>query len=102
MTVLNVNGKVIDLDKAVPLKVRDFKQLKKIGIALDKMHEDIDIQTAMLLYVSRKCNDAVTEDDIEGLTKSQMVEFLNAVSSAIREAPESSPLTVPVIDIGSV
>ncbi|MGQ0569822.1 MAG: hypothetical protein ACT4P5_09870 [Armatimonadota bacterium] len=64
---VTLNGRTIDLSKALPLVIRDWTTLeKKYGIAPDTLARFSSI-AHVVYYVLRKADDSVTQEEVNDL-----------------------------------
>lgn len=72
--IVKLHEKEIDLSKAVPLKVGDWRALSKIGIK-PKDLEVFDWETGgrFLHYVLHKADPSVTEDEVNNLLPTDLL-----------------------------
>ena len=67
-TTVTVAGKEIDLRKAVPLKVKDFRRLQEMGVDLTNLNpNDFNSSVKMVLVVLQKCDPEIKEADVEDM-----------------------------------
>lgn len=65
---ITINGKEFDLQKAVPLKVRDFKKLEARGVNVQKLElRDLTATSEMVLVLLQKCDPSATMEDVDEL-----------------------------------
>jgi hypothetical protein len=72
-TTVTLNGRTIDLTKAFPLTVGDWKRLKKVGVTPSTLQQqakeqDFEVIAAYLHYAVQKADPTVTMDEIDGLS----------------------------------
>ena len=68
--VFELNGKTVDLRKAIPMTVRDWKRLKKDGVdllAISTGEVDLDGLIKLVVYVCQKANPELTADDLDDM-----------------------------------
>jgi len=85
-----LNGKTIDLAKAVPLTIGDIKTLQGKGHDVLKMNQDnldIDEIVAVLEYVLGKANEEVKQEDI----LSMPLQWMNRLSILIFQHEVDTP-----------
>ena len=80
---LTIAGKDVDLSGAFPVTLGDLRALTREGVLNKKGDLDAgpDEVAKMILYFARKVNDAITEEDINGLD----MKSLTAVAEAIKD-----------------
>lgn len=60
--------KVIDLDKIFPLKLRNWKELEKMGVSAKQFESGaIQATSIIVFYVLNKADNSITQDDIDDL-----------------------------------
>lgn len=96
--MLIVNGKEVDLSKALPLQLRDLRKLKRehgIDFGVNGIGNDIEDQAKFLTVILQKANPEITEDDVDSLTLAQMNEVSREANTASRTAdvPSSASST---------
>ena len=84
---LHLPNREVNLRPALPLRVVDWKVLKKSGITLNALQEaakdtDVESMVALVLHVAVKATPTVTADDIEQLTFLELVGAVNNILSA--------------------
>lgn len=71
---IELNGRKIDLNKALPLKLGDWKRLEKQGVTPASLSEGkISDSVAIIFYVLHKADETVTEEEVEDLTMTDPV-----------------------------
>lgn len=75
---VELNGRKIDLSRAFPLKVADWKALGKIGITPDRLagKVDVDALCGYALFVLRKADATVPTDEIDNLPFTGLLRLL--------------------------
>jgi len=67
-SAITLCGRVLDFTNHIPLKIKDWKALKKQGIlAKDVESGDVDSMAAMLAYVVQKADPTITQADVDEL-----------------------------------
>ena len=70
-------GKVVDLKKAIPLSIADFKELKKQGVDLVAMTraEAVSLEqlSGMVSFICKKANPEITDQDVDAMAGSWIV-----------------------------
>src|SRR3990167_5490154 len=66
--LVTFKGKEIDLSKVLPLKLRNWKELEKLGVTA-KQFETGMMQTTstVVYYILNKADSSVTQDDVDDL-----------------------------------
>lgn len=65
---VELNGRQIDLSKALPLKIRDWNQLDRQGVTVERLERpSMPTIAAVLYYVLHKADSSVTQDEIDNL-----------------------------------
>lgn len=83
--VVKIGQHVVDLSKALPLTLRDMKNLQKRGLNIMKMTEmDGDQLIAYVVYIVGKANHEVTEDDV----LDSPLELLTHIAALSQEEPD--------------
>lgn len=66
--IVELNGRKIDLSKALPLKIKDWKQLEKVGIPISALAEGkVSHMAAIIFHVLHKADSNVTQEEIDEL-----------------------------------
>lgn len=66
--IVNLNGKEIDLSKAVPLRVKDWKALGRIGVRPNDLADFTwEAGAKFIFFVLNKADSTVTQEDIDNL-----------------------------------
>ncbi len=88
-TVFEVNGKQVDVKGSVPLKIGDWKKLKKDhGLTKEKLEKgDLDDLSTLLLYTLQKADPSVTMADVDelSLTDKRLLQLVHMLSG--KEVP---------------
>lgn len=86
-------GKKIDLSKALPLKLRDWKELERRGVTAKQFDQGVmQAISSVAYYVLSKVDTTITQDDVDDLELKDPV--LQQVMTAIGgEAPDRPSLT---------
>jgi hypothetical protein len=78
--IVVIAGHELDLAAALPLKVRDWKQLDKAGITPETLRSaetlTIAVSSAFVSHIVAKANSAVTQEMIDDLTLTELTEIL--------------------------
>lgn len=94
---VELNGRTIDLTKAVPLVMKDWRLLqrtKQINWGrLSTISSDPEAAHGYIAYVLRKADPTVTDEEIDQLTDTQML----AALEAIRQAHEAAGVLIPFL-----
>ncbi len=95
---ITLNGKEIDVSKALPLQLRDLRRLKKefsIEFGSSGFGDDIEKQAGFYLVVLQKANPDITAEDVDALTINQMGDLSTAVGegSLVKDVPSSGSST---------
>lgn len=93
---ITLNGKEIDLDKALPLQLRDLRRLKKeFDLAPGEGSGDIEKQAGFFLVILQKANKDITAEDVDDLTLVQMGDLSKTVAEAsvAADVPSSASST---------
>ena len=80
---ITLNGKEVDLDKALPITMGDLRQLKKLGINYPSTFDarDPDHVILFLNHFCKKVAPEVTEGDVESMS---LEEALTAMHSLMK------------------
>lgn len=88
-TVFQVNGKEADVKGVVPLKIGDWKKLKKEhGLTKERLEKgDLDDISTLLLYTLSKANPSITMADVDelSLTDKRLLQLIHMLSG--KEVP---------------
>lgn len=89
-----VNGKQVDLAKALPLLTRDLRALSRRGISVDRTLEERDVEGLfqMAVYVLQKAEPSVTEEDVDALTTDEFAGLWKAIEATAAALRASDPL----------
>jgi hypothetical protein len=84
---LGSTGKTVDVSKAVPLTIGDFRRLKKDhGVdQKDLLVGDIETTCKMMFFILHKADANITESDSELLTFKQVSEINIYLSDTVKE-----------------
>lgn len=75
---MQINGKEVNLDDVVPLKVRDWRELEKHGITLKKLQEEsVEHIARFVTFCGGKGNPDIKRDDVDDLTLDELVGVCN-------------------------
>lgn len=97
--LVHLNGREIDLRRALPLTLRDWKALEKQGIDLNAINTKPRVADVVTLvtYALQKADPATTADEVEGLTfeDDAVTTVLEGVRAgkAFSTSPSSTPST---------
>lgn len=81
-----INGKEADIGAVLPLRVKHWRELEKIGIGTAELRApSVDIAARFAAYVAHLANPDITESDIDALEMSDMNAVMNAISTARAE-----------------
>lgn len=75
-------GKELDLSQVLPLKLRDWKNLEKMGLNPKRLEEGSMADTSILVfYVCNKADATVTQDMVDDLSLDdpELVRVINAI-----------------------
>lgn len=65
---IKIGGREVDIKKAIPLTIRDWKQLKERNINLrDLSNPDVDTLSGFLLYLVQKVDPGATQEEVDAL-----------------------------------
>ena len=94
---ITLNGKEIDLDKALPLQLRDLRRLKReFGVEfVEGISGDVEKQVGFFTVVLQKADPSVTSDDVDALTTVQIFAISRTVAevSVVVDVPSSASST---------
>ena len=93
---IELNGRKIDVSKAVPLLVADWKTLGRQGITPERLANasaDVEAAAAYVAYLLSKADPSVTLADVDRLTFMQLIGVMQAISAAEKAAEPSAPLS---------
>ena len=66
--VVEFKGKVVDLSKVFPLKLRNWKELEKMGVSAKQFESGaIQATSSIVFYVLNKADSSITQDDVDDL-----------------------------------
>lgn len=96
MAKLTLNGKVIDLDAALPLRIKDWKALKaKHNVTPEQLgsSNNFEALSVVVWYAANKVDNTITQDMVDELTLGEMMDaFLNTQKDVI-DRPFLTPST---------
>lgn len=82
-------GKTIDLARALPMELGDWRALKKDhAITVDMLADlfsDPDKAATFLLFVLRKADSGATEADVNSLSTKQISKIIEAINASEKE-----------------
>lgn len=81
---MKLNGRDFDLSKALPLRIKDWRALKKQGVTLEALRKgevDVDSMAELASYVLNKA-EAGSGAAVEELTLPELTQILNAITDA--------------------
>lgn len=105
--VVQLNGRDIELAKAVPLKLKDWRKLEEKGITAANMgNGKISDMVTLLFYVLNKADNSVTVDEVEDITLNDplvlaVVEAINQSERKIDRPSYSSSTSSPTPTAGA-
>lgn len=97
--LVHLNGREIDLRRALPLTLRDWKALEKQGININTLSATPHVAdvVALVTYTLQKADPTTTADEVEGLTfeDDAVTTVLQGVRAgkAFLTSPSSTPST---------
>lgn len=100
--IFTVNGKKVDLDKALPLKIGDWRKIKgAVGLDLMKLGGrtvDLDLDTIvnLLRWVMAKAESSITIEDVDTLSLAEMTKLNQRIFSD--GGPVDRPTSTPSIN----
>lgn len=79
--LLRLGAREVDLDKALPITVRDWRALKKLGINVLTVFQDLDPDNVFLIakYLVQKADPSVPEDDLLDLPPIHLVRIFQLI-----------------------
>lgn len=94
---ITLNGKTVDVSKALPLQLGDLRRLKRdfdIDLSVG-VSGDPDKKHGFYSVILQKANKDITAEDVDTLTLPQMTELANEVNRASEtvDAPFSASST---------
>lgn len=86
---IQIAGKEVDIDKARPITVRDWRELKKLGVNVMTSFKEADPETLITMggYLLKKSNPEITDDDILSLPGPHLIRFLELVGEDQVDVP---------------
>lgn len=86
-----LNGRTIDLRKALPLVIRDWKALERQGVTAARLRDPgVSDAAAIAFHVLHKADSTVTQDEVDSLTLDDPA--VQAVFRALNVAQEGPDL----------
>lgn len=84
---LEINGKKVDLSKALPLKVKDWRRLKtEYGIEVTTLNNpEFDHIVNYVAFVLNKANNKITVDDVDELADNELTELFGYIGDTLKE-----------------
>ena len=87
-----LNGKMINLAKALPLRLRDWKALEAAGITAGALQQGrITEAVAVILFVLQKADPTVTAEEVDDLALTDPL--IRTVLEALREETIDRPFS---------
>lgn len=78
---LMLGGREVDLTKALPLKLRDWRKLEKDGITSKAIEGGaMEATFNLAFYILKKADPAVTEDEVDDLTLTELKRVIEGVN----------------------
>ena len=78
-TAFTINGKAVDVAPIAPLRVKDWRELAKHGITIDKLDAgDVDVMARVAYYCAHKVNESIQHLDVDELTIQELAALINA------------------------
>lgn len=93
---IDLHGRKIDLSKAVPLLVADWKALGRQGVTPERLANasaDVEAAAAYTAHVLSKADPSVTLDEVDRLTFMQLIGVMQAISESEKAAEPQAPLS---------
>lgn len=87
--ILKAGDKRVELDKAFPMTIGDMRALKKLGVIDPKGDMDTgdpDKLAVMVLYLARKVDAEVTEQDVDKIDIGQVKKMGDFIEAKMEEA----------------
>lgn len=78
-----LGGREVNLDVALPLRIRDWREMKKRGVSLDEFRKgnaDVDSMALLVGYVLDKCG--AEKGLVDDLLLTEVTNVLNAITEA--------------------
>lgn len=96
-TTVEISGRQVDLARALPLTVGDWRALKKAGVTPAVMRRmeadpDFDVIAAWMLYVLHKADANIKEADVDAMTQREMVRISRLMTQMSKDE-EDDPLS---------
>lgn len=67
--IVTFKGKVVDLSKVFPLKLRNWKELEKMGVSAKQFESGaIQATSSIVFYVLNRADGSITQDDVDDLS----------------------------------
>lgn len=91
MASVTLNGRTIDLAKALPLQIKDWKALKRNGVTPRDLQAGAEVEqiAALVHHVLAKADPSVTVEEVDDLAFGDPV--LKVVMKALEEAGKEKP-----------
>lgn len=91
MEPINFHGREITVSGALPLKIKDWKALDKLGVSPNGLTENNIGQLSILIYyILSKADPSVTQDEVDDLTMEEAVKIIGAMK--LTETPDRPTL----------
>lgn len=83
-----LGGREVDLNNALPLKLRDWRKLEKDGITSKAIEGGaMEATFKLAFYVLKKADPAVTEDEVDDLTLPELKRIIEGVNKERTDRP---------------
>ena len=81
-----LDGRTFDLSSVLPLRVRDWKQLKKLEVFTNQEQDPMDRSFAVVMYVLKKADNTVADDFVDNLTLDEIQLLNDVIAPSEKEA----------------
>lgn len=79
--LVRIGAREVDLDKALPITVRDWRALKALGVNVLTAFQQLDPDTVFVIgkYLVQKADPEVTEDELLDLQPNYLVRIFQLI-----------------------
>jgi hypothetical protein len=92
--MITLAGLQVDLSKSLPLKLRDWKNLEKLGVSNKSLRDgSLTEASIVIFYVLNKANNQITQDMVDDLSVEDPT--LSTVLDAINSTDKIDPGFLP-------
>jgi hypothetical protein len=102
-----VDGKEVDLEKALPITIGDLRKLKKLGVSYPNTFDarDPDQAAAFILYFCQKVVPEITSEEVDLMDISDSLDVMNFIvrtKEGIDRPTSTASTALPITTDGAV